>query len=84
MNQIAPMNRLPLPPFGRRLRAIREERGYRQKAIADRAGVSVFQLNRIEQGNQDAKVSTVSLIARALGVDLAMVFACEEESELSA
>lgn len=76
-------NEPPLPQFGRRLRTLREERGYKQKALADRAGVSVFHLNRIEQGDRDAKVSTVHRIANALGVDLATVFAREKE-DLSA
>jgi len=77
-------NEIPIPPFGRRLRAIREARGYKQKVIADRAGVSVSHLNRLELGQRDAKVSTVCHIAHALGVDPALVFAWEEGQELSA
>jgi len=75
---------IPIPPFGRRLRAIREARGYKQKVIAGRAGVSVSHLNRLELGQGDAKVSTVFRIAYALGVDPVAVFAWEEGQELSA
>lgn len=57
--------------IGRRLRALREDRGYSQKAVADTASMSPPQLAKIEKGESDLRISTLSSILRALDADFA-------------
>ena len=53
--------------IGRRLRALRENRGVTQKAAAEMAGMSAPQLAKIERGESDLRVSTVQAVLRAVG-----------------
>ncbi|MGH7332641.1 MAG: helix-turn-helix domain-containing protein [Candidatus Rokuibacteriota bacterium] len=54
--------------IGVRIRQLREARGFTQTALARRAKVGRITLVRIEQGTQDATVSTLERLARALEV----------------
>lgn len=49
------------------IKRIREERGIRQKQLADAAGVSSPYLYDLENGNRNAKPETWQRIADALG-----------------
>lgn len=51
-----------------RIRQLREAHGLSQVALARRAKVGRITLVRIEQGTQDATVSTLERLARALRV----------------
>lgn len=57
--------------IGRRLRALREDRGYGQKMVAETAGMSPPQLAKIEKGGGDLRTSTLSSLLRALGAGFA-------------
>jgi transcriptional regulator with XRE-family HTH domain len=57
--------------IGRRLRALRENRGMSQKAIAGVVGMSPPQLAKLEQGETDMRISTLRSLLRALGADFA-------------
>ena len=57
--------------IGRRLRVLREDGGYSQKAVAETAGMSPPQLAKIEKGESDLRISTMSSILRALDADFA-------------
>jgi transcriptional regulator with XRE-family HTH domain len=59
--------------FGRRLRALREDRGITQAQLADAMGLPVTQLARIEKGNQDVRPSTVRTLLSELGASFADV-----------
>lgn len=54
--------------FGRRLRALREERGLTQEGLADRAGVDRKLVYRTELGQTSPRLDAVVGIADALGV----------------
>ncbi len=56
--------------FGRRLQAFREAAGKSQGDLADKAGLSRTYLNQLEAGKRDPSLSTLTSLARALGVKL--------------
>ncbi len=57
--------------IGRRLRALRENRGMSQKAIAGVVGMSPPQLAKLEQGETDMRISTLRSLLRALDASFA-------------
>ncbi len=57
--------------IGRRLRALRENRGMSQKAVAGLVDMSSPQLAKLEQGETDMRISTLRSLLRALGADFA-------------
>lgn len=57
--------------IGRRLRALRENRGMSQKAVASVVGMSAPQLAKLEQGETDMRISTLRSLLRALGASFA-------------
>ena len=56
--------------FGKRLRALRSERGESQHGLARRAGVNRVSIARIEAGHQLPRYSTLVALAKALDVRL--------------
>jgi transcriptional regulator with XRE-family HTH domain len=52
---------------GRRLKALRENRGLSQRDIAQLAGMSAPQLSKLEAGATDMRLSTVRSLLRAMG-----------------
>ena len=56
--------------IGRRLRAVREDRGLSQKDLAALVGMSGPQLSKIEKGTSDLRFSTVQTLLRAMGATL--------------
>lgn len=57
--------------IGRRLRALRENRGMSQKAVAGVVGMPTPQLAKLEQGKTDMRISTLRSLLRALGASFA-------------
>jgi transcriptional regulator with XRE-family HTH domain len=55
--------------IGRRLRALREDGGMSQKTVAETAGMAPPQLAKIEKGESDLRISTMSAVLRALNAD---------------
>ena len=56
--------------FGRRLRAIREERGLSQKDLADRLHTRPPQVSRYENGSQLPNLETLASLAEILRADM--------------
>jgi transcriptional regulator with XRE-family HTH domain len=54
--------------FGLRLRELREQQDLTQKALADRVGLHLMELWKIELGQREPKWGTVPALADALGV----------------
>jgi transcriptional regulator with XRE-family HTH domain len=54
--------------FANRLRQLREEAGLTQAALAERAGLHLHGLTKLEQGDREPAWSTVLALAEALGV----------------
>src|SRR6266542_5296596 len=60
------------PPIGRRIRQLRTERELPQRELAERAGVSVDLVSKLEQRvKQTPSLQSLGKIAAALGVEVA-------------
>jgi transcriptional regulator with XRE-family HTH domain len=57
---------------------LRELRGFSQEALAERSGMSLSAVQRIEYGERWPESETVTVLAKALGVEEARLF-CETE-----
>jgi transcriptional regulator with XRE-family HTH domain len=55
------------------LRLIRKAMGYTQKRVAEKAGISVRSLTRIEKGEVDAPILTLLKIARVLDSEIVVL-----------
>jgi transcriptional regulator with XRE-family HTH domain len=56
--------------LGERIQKLRKKQGLSQLALADEADIPLSQIGRIERGENNPTVSTLYVIANALGVDL--------------
>jgi transcriptional regulator with XRE-family HTH domain len=57
--------------FGKRLRGLREERGWSQEEFADRAGLHRTYVSAVERGVRNPTLSVLERLAKALGVSMA-------------
>jgi len=57
--------------FGKRLRALREERGWSQEEFADRAGLHRTYVSAVERGVRNPTLTVLERLAKALGVSMA-------------
>lgn len=55
---------------GKRLRKLREQCGYTQNGLAERAGVSQTHLRRVELGEADITVNHLQLLCDAMSITL--------------
>ena len=67
----------------KRLRSLREQCGYTQNGLAERAGVSQTHLRRVELGQADITVSHLNLLCDAMGISLKEFFEDTSEDEIS-
>lgn len=58
-----------LKEVGRRVRALRDERGWGAGRLAERAGLHWTYIREIEQGKRNVSVITLLKLAHGLGVD---------------
>jgi transcriptional regulator with XRE-family HTH domain len=63
-----------LDSFGRRLRELRQARGWSLQELADRSTLSKTFLSRLETGDRQASIAAVLTLARIFGVSLASMF----------
>lgn len=62
-------NRLPESiALGKRLRELREAKGWTLEQVAEPAGMNELQVGHIERGATDPKLSTIRKLARAYGM----------------
>jgi len=54
--------------FGRRMRALREEQGLSQEALADLAGIHRTYVGSVERGERNVALDNINAIAEALDV----------------
>lgn len=54
--------------MGGRLKWLRVSKGMSQAALAKRAGLTREYVNKLEAGKQDPSLTTISALAKALGV----------------
>lgn len=64
----------PLSRFSANLRAARLERDLSQERLAHAAGLNMTHVARIERGEREPGVRSVSKLARGLGVSAAVLF----------
>jgi len=60
--------------FGQRLREIRLSKGISQEKLASACDLEYSQINRIELGKVNTSISTVTLLAKHLGISPAELF----------
>lgn len=60
--------------LGRRIRALRRERGYSQEVLAHRSGLDRHTVYRTELATHSASVDVVLMLAAALGVPVVRLF----------
>lgn len=60
---------------GRRIRALRKERGLSLKELSEKAGLSTSFLSLVERGRSSIALTSLSNVARALDIGLASLFA---------
>jgi transcriptional regulator with XRE-family HTH domain len=64
----------PEPQVGQHIRALREQQGLSLRALAERSGLSVNAISMIERGVNSPTVSSLQLLATALGVPITAFF----------
>jgi transcriptional regulator with XRE-family HTH domain len=62
------------PNVGTRLRSLRQQRGLSMQALAERCGLSLNAIGRVERGESSPTVSSLQRCARALGVPVTAFF----------
>jgi transcriptional regulator with XRE-family HTH domain len=55
--------------FGRALRAIRDEKGLSQQALAERAGLTTNYISDVERGIKVPSLTTILQLAYGLGIE---------------
>ena len=58
-----------LREVGRRIRALRDERGWGAGRLAEHSGLHWTYVREVEQGKRNISVTTLLKLARGLGVD---------------
>ena len=65
---------MPIPsPIARALVQAREAKGLSQREVAKRAGLTQAQISKVETGVADLTVSSLTELARALDLEVALV-----------
>lgn len=57
--------------FGKQVQSLRKKQGLTQSALAERAGLTLGYVGRLEIGRHDPQLSTLKKLAKALKVSLA-------------
>ena len=65
----------------KRLISLREQCGYTQNGLAEKAGVSQTHLRRVELGQADITVGHLQLLCDAMGISLKDFFGEETETD---
>lgn len=68
--------------FGRIVKQVREERGWSQEVLADKADLNRSYVGEVERGSAMPSLSTVAKLANALGISMSALLArCEKYFE---
>jgi transcriptional regulator with XRE-family HTH domain len=70
----------PQPALGAAIRSRRAELGLKQEAVAERAAITVAHMSGIEGGHANPTWSTVTAIAKALGMTVSDLAKRSEET----
>lgn len=69
------------PNIGARVRGLRQRQGLSLRALARRSGLSLNAVTQIERGESSPTVSSLHLLASALGISIASLFQDEQNME---
>jgi transcriptional regulator with XRE-family HTH domain len=61
--------------FGARIRQLRNDQGWSQEELADKAGLHRTYIGSVERGEQNLSLVNIEKLAATLGVSLAELFA---------
>lgn len=61
---------MPYSQLGEEIKKLREERGWTQEDLAEKAGLNPTHLGFIEQGRKEPRLKTLQKIASALNVQV--------------
>jgi transcriptional regulator with XRE-family HTH domain len=67
--------------LGRRIRYLRNRRGFTQEQLGEKANVNYKYLGAIERGERNPSIDNLARVAKALGVRLHDIFIFEQEIE---
>jgi transcriptional regulator with XRE-family HTH domain len=70
----------PLHQFGAQIRALREQAGLSQEALAAKAGIHRTYMGGIERGERNPCLKNILRLAEALGVHPSTLFAGSEQT----
>lgn len=71
----------PAVSVGQRIRALRHQRGYSLRVLAEQSGLNINTLSLIEKEKTSPSVSTLQHLARALAVPITAFFESDEEKK---
>ncbi len=57
-----------LEAFGKRVAELRHQQGMTQEQLADKTGLAIDSIGAIEQGRRWARLTTLHLLAKGLGI----------------
>lgn len=60
--------------IGERLRAYRNQKGWSQEELAERAGFHPTYIGQLERGEKNATIESISRVSGALGIPLSVLF----------
>ncbi len=63
---------------GKRIRALREAKGFSQEALAEKSGLHRTYIGGVERGLRNASLKSISRMAKALGVGVGQLFIGEK------
>lgn len=60
--------------FGKRVKALRDAKGWSQEELADRAGMHRTYISAVERAVRNPTLTVIERIARALGISVSKIF----------
>ena len=60
--------------FGKRIRDLRQQKGWSQEELADKAGLHRTYIGAIERGEQNVSIDNIERLAKILGLTLERLF----------
>lgn len=63
-----------LAAFGKRISSLRRKQGLTQERLSEKTGLAVDSIGAIEQGRRWARLTTLHILAKGLGVKIDEIF----------
>lgn len=69
----------PQQTFGKRIRQLRQQKGWTQEQLAERTGRHWTYIGGIERGERNVTLAVIADLAHALGVQISVLFAVHDQ-----